>query len=384
MRLSIDKLMLVGLVIFSLAEGLTHYGQVYPDSPGYVAAAHFFQGRGTATGAAEFRLLRPLVPFVASLANHFVDIRTSFAMMNLVFWCASAVLMFYFTKLITKDTDASLLSSALFTSAIPMLLFADAVLTDMAGYFFILFGVYLVVRWHLPHATLKRVFIAGLVLGVGILARESVAAVLIFALAWAILSRGSITRTIIFCLIPLGISVLWSSAIGVGYLAWYGQGLAFAGVNQHLSLLQRAYRLLGSIQYSFGRYPEVLILAALGLLRIDNKSYLKIHISILIGTLAIIFAWPVIDTRFTFILFPSIFPLAGSGMEEAYNLIFKSKLVQTIWPSFPNNAKSRFAFLLFVLAVCALITNTDSILRGYFSFPWMPYTDPSVKLTDIT
>jgi hypothetical protein len=252
----------------------------------------------------------------------------------------------------------------------------------MAGYFFILFGIYLVIRWDLPRAELKRVCIAGLVLGVGILARESVAAVLIFALAWAILSRGSIPRTIIFCLIPVGISVLWSSAMGVSYLAWYAQGgLAFAAVNQHLSLLQKAYRLLGSIQYSFGGSPEVLILAVLGLLRIQNKGYLKIQISILIGTFAIIFAWPIIDNRFTFILFPSIFPLAGSGLEEAYNLIFKSKLVQTIWPSFADTAKSRFAFLLFVVAVYVLITNV--VLREYFSFPWMPYTDPSVKLSEI-
>jgi 4-amino-4-deoxy-L-arabinose transferase-like glycosyltransferase len=382
MKLSIDKFMLVGLVIFSLAEGLTHYGLVYPDSPGYMAAAHFFEGRGAATGTAAFRLLRPLVPFLASLANYFLDIRTSFAIVNLVFWCASAVLMFYFTKLLTKDANASLLSSALFTSAIPMLLFADAVLTDMAGYFFILFGIYLVVRWDLPHATLKRVCIGGLVLGIGILARENVAAVLIFALAWAILSRGSIPRTIVFCLIPIGISVLWSSAIGVSYLAWYAQGgLAFAAVNQHLSLLQRAYRLLGSIQYSFGLLPEVLVLAALGLLRIQDKGYLKIHISILIGAFAIIFAWPVVDTRFTFILFPSILPLAGSGLEEAYNLIFKGKLVQTIWPSFSDTANSRFAFLLLVLAIYAFITNV--VLKGYFSFPWMPYTDPAVKLIDI-
>ena len=381
MKLSIDKLMLVGLVIFSLAEGLTHYGQVYPDSPGYIAAAHFFQGRVAATGV-EFRLLRPLVPFLASLANYFVDIRTSFAIVNLVFWCAGAVLMFYFTRLLTKDANASLLSAALFTSAIPMLLFADAVLTDMAGYFFILFGVYLVVRWDLPRATLKRVCIAGLVVGVGILARESVAAVLIFALVWAISSRGSITRTIIFCLIPIGISVLWSSAMGVSYLAWYAQGgLAYAAVNQHLSLLRRAYRLLGSVQYAFGRFPEVLVLAALGLLRIQDKGYFKIHISILIGTFAIILAWPVIDTRFTFILFPSIFPLAGSGLEEAYNLIFKSKLVQTTWPAFPDTSRSRFVFLLFVVAIYALITNV--VLRGYASFPWMPFTDPSVRLTDI-
>lgn len=385
MRVSTDKLMVVGIVIFSLVEGLTHFGQAYPDSPGYVSTAHLFQGREALVGSADFRLLRPVIPFLASIVNYFVNIRFSFAIVNLILWCAAAVVMFYFTKLLTKDSYSSLFSAALFTSAIPMLLFGDAVLTDMGGYFFILLGIFLVVKWDIPRAPIQRVCLASLILAVGVLTRESVASVLIFAVAWTILSnrtRGSLARAAILFVIPLAIALSWSYIVGVSYTAWYSQGgLAFAAAHQHLSKVQKILRFVGSVQYSFGRFPEVLALAGLGLLAVHDRNKLKIQISIWIGALAIIFAWPIIDTRFTFILFPSIFPLAGAGLEEAYKIIFRSKLVQEIWPSFPDSPRSRYMFLLLVLGFYALVTNIT--LKAYASFPWMPYTDPSVKLTDI-
>jgi len=382
MRLSSDKLIVGGLLIFTLAEALTHYGQVYPDSPGYFAAAHFFQNRASPTGEPNFRLLRPVVPFLVSLVNYIVNIRTSFAIVNLVFWCAAAILMFYFTNLLTKNVYASLFSSLVFTSAIPMLLFADAALTDMGGYFFILLCTYLVVKWDIPRAPITRVCLMALVIGVGILARESVASALIFAVAWTLWSSRSVPRAVILFLIPLAISLGWSYAVGISYAAWYTQGgLVYAAANQPLTPLHRVLRLAGNIQYSFGRYPEILLLAALGLVANHDKNHLRTHISIWIGALVIIFAWPVIDTRFTFILFPSIFPLAGLGLEELYGIILRSTFIRENWPALKDSARLHYAFLLLVVALYALITNF--VLRHYVSFPWMPYTDPSVKLTDI-
>lgn len=382
MKFTADKIILAGLLTLALAEGLTHFGQVYPDSPSYIAAAHFFQGRNISGEAAQFRLLRPVVPLLASIINYVVDIRTSFALVNLVFWCAASILMFYFTRMLTKDTDASILSSALFTTGIPLLLFGDAVLTDMAGYFFVLLGIYIIIRWDLPHATFRRVCIAALIVAIGILSREIVVSVLIFALMWTILSKGSLSRTVLFLVVPVGVSLLWSFAVAVSYITWYSQGgLAFAAAHQQMGLLQRGYRLLGSIEYAFGRYPEIIVLAALGFLRIRTKDYLKVHISILVGALAVILAWPIVDTRFTFILFPSIFVLAGDGLTEAYTIILKSRLISTIWPTFRDTKTKRFAFMLLIIVLYVLITNV--VLRAYFSFPWHPYTDPSVRSTDI-
>jgi len=373
--------MLIGLVVFTLGEALTHYGQVYPDSPGYITTAHFFQGKAS-VDAAGFRLLRPVVPFLASILNYFVDIRTAFALINLVFWCSAAVLMFYFTKLLTKNVHASLLSAAAFTSAIPILLFGDAVLTDMAGYFFILLGAYLAVRWDLPRASLRRVCFLGLIMAVGMLSRESVATVLIFGSAWILASKGSVKRIVLLLAVPVGMSILWSYVIGVSYVAWYNQGgLAFAATHQQLTLTGKLFRLLGSIQYAFGRIPGVLILAFLGLLKTTRKRDLALHISFWVGALAVILAWPVIDIRFTFILFPSILPLAGMGLLAAYRIIFESSMVQMIWPSFRDSGKHQFSFLMFVVLAYVLVTNAAR--PEFISFPWNPYTDPSVSLGGI-
>jgi hypothetical protein len=61
-----------------------------------------------------------------------------------------------------------------------------------------------------------------------------------------------------------------------------------------------------------GVTPEVLALGALGLLGMLDRNKLNIHISVWIGAFAIILAWPVIDIRFSFVLFASIFPLRMS------------------------------------------------------------------------
>jgi 4-amino-4-deoxy-L-arabinose transferase-like glycosyltransferase len=372
-----ERYILAGLLVFSLAESLTHFGQVYLDSPGYVAVAQFFEGQDKLTGVGQFRLLRPVVPFLASLVNHFVSIRTSFGLVNLVFWCGASILMFYFTKLLTHDTNASLVSAALLTGATQMLLYAGAVLTDGAGYFSILLGMYLVIRWDLPRATLRRVCIAGLVVALGILSRESVASILIFALVWTILSKGSIPRAVIFMAIPILVAVLWSLAVGVSYISWYVQGgLVSAAATQEPGLLSEALRLVVSVQNGFGRNFELIFLAALGLLTIGNMDYLKVHMSMWVGALAVILSWPIIDTRYTFILFPSILPLAGAGLLEAYRIVAKGQLIPTIWPSFHDTKKLKFVFLLLAILVYALTTNL--VLRGYISFPWRPYTDPSV------
>jgi len=373
--------MLVGLVTLTLVEGLTHYGQIYPDSPSYIMAAHFFQGR--ASGPSNYRLLRPVIPFLASLLNYFFDIRTSFAVVNLTLWSASAVLMFYLGKLLTKSSYSALFSSALFATAVPMLLFAGSVLTDMGGYFFIVLGILLTIKWNVPHASWKRVLLTGLVLSIGILTRESVAMVLIFAVLWMILSKSPISHIITLCIVPLAISFAWSQVLGVSYINWYVQGgLAFAGTHQTLTPLRRIVRILGSILYSFGRYPIVLALSAVGFLQCKDRNYVKIHISILIAAAIIVLAWPVIDTRFSFIFFPSIFPLAGSGLEVVYRLMTNSKFVQTTWPAFSTSPWPRYLLLLLILAVCIFITNFA--LEAHVSFPWAPYTDPSVRLTDIT
>ncbi|HKM49604.1 MAG TPA: hypothetical protein VJZ75_00330, partial [Candidatus Bathyarchaeia archaeon] len=66
----------IGLLTLSLVEGLTHFGQVYPDSSQYIATALYFQGKGNISGFAFKTLLRPIIPLLASVLGYVVGIGT--------------------------------------------------------------------------------------------------------------------------------------------------------------------------------------------------------------------------------------------------------------------------------------------------------------------
>ena len=372
-------LLVSGIVGLSLAEGLTHFAQAYVDSRDYIEDALFFLGKyPNLTGVPRLRLLlRPLVPFLASLLSLAVKPRIAFGLVNLVFWCASAVLMFYFTRLLTKSVSAAVASSVFLTSSIPLLILGAAIYTDMAGYFFILLGAFLIVKWDLPRAKLKRVVVAGFIVQLGMLARESVASVLLFAIAWCILSRGSFRRILLFVGIVVGLSVLWSTLVGVSYVQWYN----IVGVNggspyPKLGFLLGADVLLRSIVYAFGEIPIVLLLSLLGLLRIRDFRELKIYLSFLVPVTLLIVTWPVPGTRYSFILFPAILPLAGLGVEEAYSVILQSPLISTNWPSFKTSSKALVIFELLIMA--AYVVSMNLLTIRYVSFPWNPLIDPAL------
>jgi len=77
---------LAAVSIITALEAFTHIGQIYPDSASYIKTALFFGGdiSRAELGSAYFRLLRPVVPFVASLMNHVIGIEASFAVFNLI------------------------------------------------------------------------------------------------------------------------------------------------------------------------------------------------------------------------------------------------------------------------------------------------------------
>jgi hypothetical protein len=209
------------------------------------------------------------------------------------------------------------------------------------------------------------------------LARESVASVLLFAIVWCILSRGSFRRILLFVGIVVGLSVLWSSLVGVSYLQWYNiVGVHGGSPYPKLGFLLGADVLLRSIVYAFGEIPIVLLLSLLGLLRIRDFRELKIYLSFLIPVTLLIIAWPVPGTRYSFILFPAILPLAGLGVEEAYSIILQSPLISTNWPSLKASSKAFLIFELLVMATYVAIMNLLTI--RYVSFPWNPLIDPSL------
>lgn len=371
--------MLLGVIVLTLGEGVTHFGQIFPDSLSYIPTALSFLGKNVPPCVApqcKYRLLRPIVPAVAALLSQLFDIRTAFAIENLAFWLATALLMFHFTQVLSKKVTEAAIAAVLFATATPVLVYGAAVLTDSAGFFFTMLGVYLVVIWDLMNADWIRVVLASAIVSIGILSRETVAGVLFVAIIWTLFTKGSWRRLVVFVAIPTLVALSWSHLVGVSYLAWAGLNVKVAAQVNQLAPAQRVRPFGITIEEAFR--PEVLALAFLGFIQLARGRILKAYLAILLGLGASVALAPAgFDVRYSFIVFPAILPLAATGVTYLTNLIAYSPLASTLRLSEKNRWRILILFPPLVVLILVVVNNISTL--RYLSFPWHPYVDPSVN-----
>lgn len=347
------------LVALSLVEALSHFGLLYADSGGYLKNAYFFQGTGQAS---RFRFIRPVVSILASFVARLTDMRTAFAIVNLFFWCAATLLMFLFVEKITQKSDISFLAAGFFTVAYPLLVYGDAVLTDMAGFFFILVGAHMIVNWDILKSTYAKVAISAGIMAIGVLSRETVACVFVVAVLWALISKSSVTKLILFLAIPIGALFAWAALEG---LSLWGYSLAFTAIatrTQPFSESQRALTWLYTLRVAFR--PDLLVLAAIGLLTSVRQRTVVKYLAILAGISVFLLAIPIVDYRFTFALFPAILPLAAIGTLQ---------LSAFISQHLPISDAKRATTVLGLIILSAYAIETNWIALKFLSFPWNPH-----------
>ena len=358
----------IAVLLLTFALGLTHFGQVYPDSVGYIDTALAFRGQAQPNPS---RLLRPVVPLMASIVASFTDVRTSFALINLFFWCCSTLLMINFSKAITGRLEVGTLAASFFTTSVPMLLYGAAVLTDSASYFFVLIGILVTVIWDVSKITYRRLAIGIALMSIGILSRETVASVFFVVIILAFLFRRSWPKVILFVAIPLVLALLWSLIIGVSYWDWAIANALFAAKHQPLSVPSRILTWLSTINHAFR--PEMAILAAVGFVRLKDKSKSIRVVAILLGLSSFLLIAPgVVDYRYTFILFPAVLPLAALGTNDVATFLSRRLPLSSV-------CRRRFAIGLQVLFLALYVIETNSIAIKYLSLPWKPYVDSSVS-----
>ena len=370
---------LVAVITITVLEALTHIGQIYPDSASYIKTALFFEGEISRAGLGDayFRLLRPVVPFAASLLNHAIGIKASFAVFNLVLWLASSLLMFNLAELLTERIDAAFVASSFFTASIPMLLYGGAVLTDMSGYFFILLGTYLILKLDLGRATYGKVVAGSLVVALGVLSRELAASVIITLVIWVLLTRGSWRRVALMVLIVVSIALAWSTVVGISYNSWLSYNVLNAAQNasfesQNAPVALRLWTWIRTIRIAFR--PEVIVLAVVGGASIlKRRTKLPAFAASLLGpvivTLGLALAGAGTDFRYTFTMFPGFLPIASIGM------LWLAKQIAAFLNS-KEDQSEKLAVILTILCVVAFIIETNLITVRFLSLPWDPYVAP--------
>ncbi len=340
----------LSVLLLSLLEGTMYFGNMCPDSPVYVEVAYFFNGKGESFSTNL--MLRPLIPFLASVLNHFVDIATAFGIINIALWLATSYIMFQLSKDLLEDNNLAWYASILFATSLPLIRYGTAVLTDMAGFFFVILVFWMTRKYSKTHSILKYLLI-GITIGIGILGREVVFACLSFFVLSEISgkkTRGHYLKTLSKVFTALLPSLLWSATFGLDYLKWYMSGgieraggwTAVLDFNQLVSSVLLAFTFL-------------LPFAIVGFLEEENKSKILFYCWSFLSVLAILVLWPVKDYRFSFLLAPCFMPLSVKGIDEAADKLSRKPLFSAISPSF-------YKLLIFVLY--SLYGNVRSLLGG--------------------
>ena len=359
-----EKVLLGALVLLGFVECITHFGQVYPDSPGYMNLSKYLAGKEDLRSPA--RLLRPVVPALAALLEPLFGLGNAYGVVNLIMWISSSLIMFALCRDYLKYDFADAYTAAvLLTTSFPYLRWGGAVLTDMGAYFFILLSLY--IWFHIDHekgnCPIKRSEIALiLVANLGVLTKENVVMVPLFLLLSALFLRRPLRKSIILAGLCLLLPIGWVILSGSDYLHWYLTGGVKYSMERGFPIGPRL--LIVAFTYAFGWVGA--ILAIFGFLSEDSDPMIRWHMNVLAAGLLVVFAWPVADTRFMFILFPSIIPMSLAGLQWICRRLGKRPYLQTI----PMWVWRVLSVALYVLA--------NNYYTGILSFPWSPYVDPAV------
>jgi hypothetical protein len=226
----------------------------------------------------------------------------------------------------------------------------------MGGFFFILVGSYVWMRVaQAKRLDLRLLVLGSLATGVGILARESVVIVPLFAITYALLTRRRVGAALLFAVLSGSVDAVWLIISHTNYSTLY-------------RLLGQDYASTGPLKIALSflvAFNLVLPLALLGFLKRDARKMMRFALSMLLAGLVVVLAWPVADARFSFIVFPLVFPLASAGM-----MVFGSRLSGKP----PLDRIPGFVWILLILVIYALATNYVT----YASFPGNYYTYPGV------
>lgn len=176
-----------------------------PDKKHYIALVEFFRGEGAFTEAGAPWRGRILVPLLASIIP--LEATISLRIVSILFSLSCIFLYYVILSQLKFKTKERFLGVFIFIIAVPFITIGSAPLTDSAGLFFILFSVY--IYYHVKDNTKKFVFI-GILVAIGILARETVIFIIPAVLIWEMIDSGLNIKQLIRNIILIGIIPLCS------------------------------------------------------------------------------------------------------------------------------------------------------------------------------
>ncbi len=175
------------MIAVTIASSVMYFGHTRAiDAQSYIQLSYFLQGKDGQL--LEHFASRPLVPALAAVLNQFFDITKSFGIVNVVFLCLTSLLLFALFSELFNDIKLGFFSALLYPLSFPIILLGSQVLTDAAGYFFLVLGIYFI-EYRFKKLNLKNFIFAGIIIGLGLLVRDSLFILFIYLFFTILIDR---------------------------------------------------------------------------------------------------------------------------------------------------------------------------------------------------
>ena len=288
-----------------------------PDTEEYVATIRYI---AHAPGGEFYwyRILKPLPILVGAALIDIVPPIAALIYQNIVFFFFSIVLIFELTYELYADARQSVYAAVIFATAYPMIAYGLAALTDVSGWFFLLLTTLLSVRL-LKVLNRKKVFLIGLIAGLGMLFKENSAAAAIFFAAFVFLDkelsvgercRYALAFGVGFLILPGINSIVLLSLYSQSYWSWFiwnwtGDRTTFYAYTP-LRIIIEAVRVM--------LFGWVFVVAGILAEYLDkNTARRRILFALVPASLSCIL-WPFLHNRIMYIAGPLLALLASAGL----------------------------------------------------------------------
>jgi 4-amino-4-deoxy-L-arabinose transferase-like glycosyltransferase len=265
-----------------------------------------------------YRILKPLPILVGAALIDLVSPVDALILQSVVFFFLSIVLVFELTYELYGDGRQSAYAAVIFAAAYPMLAYGLVALTDLSGWFFLLLTVLLSIRY-LKVPNRKKVFLIGLIAGLGMLFKENTAAATIFFAAFMFLNKELVLADrckyvlifgVAFLILPGINTIILLKLYSQSYWSWFmwnwngKRETLYAYTPLRIAMEVVRVMLLGWLFVAAGIVAEYWH---------KNEARQRILFALVPASLSVLL-WPFLHNRTMYVAGPLLAILASSGL----------------------------------------------------------------------
>ncbi len=185
---------IISIILLCILGSVMYFNTVLVDSQVYSISIFYLQGKNL-QAVDQKRILdsyaftRPLSMFIVAILDQFLEVRFAFSFVNFLFYVGSALLVYIYFSNLYKNKVIGYISSVLYATSLPIIIYGTRILSDVSGYFFIILGL-IVIDNQLEKNKLINHIAINTYIGIALLAREYCLILVPYYIASSLFTNG--------------------------------------------------------------------------------------------------------------------------------------------------------------------------------------------------